>query len=127
MIRRPPRSTLFPYTTLFRSRAAGAREHAQVHLGESDLPGVLLREPDVARHSDLEPAPHGVPVQRRDRQLGGLLEAVQCLVRVQAEEGLVAWRDAVEIGDVRARGEEFLTMPAHPQAGRVVIEAGLGG
>src|SRR5256885_3778957 len=28
MIRRPPRSTLFPYTTLFRSRvAAGAHEH----------------------------------------------------------------------------------------------------
>src|SRR2546430_6085614 len=25
MIRRPPRSTLFPYTTLFRSQAAGAR------------------------------------------------------------------------------------------------------
>src|SRR5256885_5421657 len=25
MIRRPPRSTLFPYTTLFRSLAAGAR------------------------------------------------------------------------------------------------------
>src|SRR2546427_3441693 len=25
MIRRPPRSTLFPYTTLFRSRAAGGR------------------------------------------------------------------------------------------------------
>src|SRR3712207_7601583 len=27
MIRRPPRSTLFPYTTLFRSRAAGLRRH----------------------------------------------------------------------------------------------------
>src|SRR3712207_8711763 len=26
MIRRPPRSTLFPYTTLFRSRAAGRRD-----------------------------------------------------------------------------------------------------
>src|SRR2546422_5544802 len=25
MIRRPPRSTLFPYTTLFRSRRSGAR------------------------------------------------------------------------------------------------------
>src|SRR2546422_5105791 len=25
MIRRPPRSTLFPYTTLFRSRSRGAR------------------------------------------------------------------------------------------------------
>src|SRR3712207_8515110 len=28
MIRRPPRSTLFPYTTLFRSHAAGA-QHAK--------------------------------------------------------------------------------------------------
>src|SRR3712207_6877818 len=28
MIRRPPRSTPFPYTTLFRSRAARARERA---------------------------------------------------------------------------------------------------
>src|SRR5438034_4024849 len=28
MIRRPPRSTLFPYTTLFRSRG-GARRHLQ--------------------------------------------------------------------------------------------------
>src|SRR5256885_11190711 len=27
MIRRPPRSTLFPYTTLFRSRARGTRLH----------------------------------------------------------------------------------------------------
>src|SRR5690242_21315226 len=27
MIRRPPRSTLFPYTTLFRSGAAGSREY----------------------------------------------------------------------------------------------------
>src|SRR2546430_10799659 len=29
MIRRPPRSTLFPYTTLFRSRAQGRRGRAQ--------------------------------------------------------------------------------------------------
>src|SRR3712207_8200160 len=28
MIRRPPRSTLFPYTTLFRSRCAGPRRWA---------------------------------------------------------------------------------------------------
>src|SRR5438309_6568480 len=27
MIRRPPRSTLFPYTTLFRSREAGVVDH----------------------------------------------------------------------------------------------------
>src|SRR5438034_7845970 len=30
MIRRPPRSTLFPYTTLFRSRANGDAKHDRV-------------------------------------------------------------------------------------------------
>src|SRR5258707_5486841 len=30
MIRRPPRSTLFPYTTLFRSQVAGVGEQALV-------------------------------------------------------------------------------------------------
>src|SRR6476620_10506677 len=33
MIRRPPRSTLFPYTTLFRSRRAGDGDRAGRHLG----------------------------------------------------------------------------------------------
>src|SRR2546430_13424419 len=30
MIRRPPRSTLFPYTTLFRSRSIGIRAQAEL-------------------------------------------------------------------------------------------------
>src|SRR2546430_12731041 len=39
MIRRPPRSTLFPYTTLFRSEEGGAlerRAEQAVELGEAD-------------------------------------------------------------------------------------------
>src|SRR5256885_10494026 len=41
MIRRPPRSTLFPYTTLFRShqRALGGAPHARAHA--HGLHGVL--------------------------------------------------------------------------------------
>src|SRR3712207_7193327 len=31
MIRRPPRSTLFPYTTLFRSRVFTVRKEAKAH------------------------------------------------------------------------------------------------
>src|SRR5256885_7387186 len=44
MIRRPPRSTLFPYTTLFRSAATGApkRAGARGRRGPS-APGVLDR------------------------------------------------------------------------------------
>src|SRR5256885_13129194 len=33
MIRRPPRSTLFPYTTLFRSRLGGAVDAGSCHSG----------------------------------------------------------------------------------------------
>src|SRR5947207_6254548 len=42
MIRRPPRSTLFPYTTLFRSEAAVAREPAgeRVPLADSGRTGL---------------------------------------------------------------------------------------
>src|SRR2546425_4654260 len=46
MIRRPPRSTLFPYTTLFRSVAsrAGARRHRSEHgIEESGRLGFLSR------------------------------------------------------------------------------------
>src|SRR5438128_11184074 len=37
MIRRPPRSTLFPYTTLFRSHTAALRGHQIVHAGRGLL------------------------------------------------------------------------------------------
>src|SRR2546422_10458116 len=56
MIRRPPRSTLFPYTTLFRSRAGGRAVARR-------RPGVLRDAPAPERHA--EPAPvqraHGLP------------------------------------------------------------------
>src|SRR2546422_7005811 len=42
MIRRPPRSTLFPYTTLFRSEAVDDRGH-----------GVFSREPPLLTVEDL--------------------------------------------------------------------------
>src|SRR5689334_24354156 len=41
MIRRPPRSTLFPYTTLFRSR--GVVEHDHVPIGTEVEAVVVLR------------------------------------------------------------------------------------
>src|SRR3712207_6862053 len=49
MIRRPPRSTLFPYTTLFRSgvdagRAVRARERAAALGGHVDRAGRLVEQ-----------------------------------------------------------------------------------
>src|SRR3712207_8668767 len=42
MIRRPPRSTLFPYTTLFRSHAAVPRDAALQALSSSSRASLIL-------------------------------------------------------------------------------------
>src|SRR2546422_6702850 len=55
MIRRPPRSTLFPYTTLFRSPATGH---------ESAIGALLQAGANVLRVN----ASHGTPETRADRK-----------------------------------------------------------
>src|SRR3712207_5309491 len=56
MIRRPPRSTLFPYTTLFRSDGGAQRDrHGEVHLvlvGDLDPDNVLGDVPDYGDEYD---------------------------------------------------------------------------
>src|SRR2546430_11183775 len=49
MIRRPPRSTLFPYTTLFRSFAAYEAEATALYVFEHSLVPGLLQTPEYAR------------------------------------------------------------------------------
>src|SRR3712207_9411035 len=49
MIRRPPRSTLFPYTTLFRSQEQEATE--EEHVGRDYPLQFLRRKPEVASYS----------------------------------------------------------------------------
>src|SRR5947207_7792107 len=52
MIRRPPRSTLFPYTTLFRSTAG----LVQYVVGRKHLAGATVRQQQVASHAAANPA-----------------------------------------------------------------------
>src|SRR2546426_7625737 len=49
MIRRPPRSTLFPYTTLFRSPAAGCRAVVSAARGASPRRRRASRRPERGR------------------------------------------------------------------------------
>src|SRR3712207_7721588 len=49
MIRRPPRSTLFPYTTLFRSPERGV-----LHVGDRDREQLALLDDGLAAHGQLE-------------------------------------------------------------------------
>src|SRR5438132_8126883 len=63
MIRRPPTSTLFPYTTLFRSQSAATRKHQpQTNSGSAACPGqhALARRRDRA-----PPGPAGAVLRLR--------------------------------------------------------------
>src|SRR3712207_8834445 len=61
MIRRPPRSTLFPYTTLFRSRRDSIAARAAAQLLKQDITEQLM----VA-------IPGALHIQRNQKQLAAL-------------------------------------------------------
>src|SRR6478735_10031090 len=54
MIRRPPRSTLFPYTTLFRSRVGAAEEGRRQVAADSSPPPLLAHARSEEHTSELQ-------------------------------------------------------------------------
>src|SRR3989449_11367608 len=80
MIRRPPRSTLFPYTTLFRSRLRGARERDELFdVGTRDEVLGLAREERDGLH-------RRIPLERLERREDVLLDRARDLVHRLARE-----------------------------------------
>src|SRR3989441_10519133 len=121
MIRRPPRSTLFPYTTLFRSLLELAGRRAQ-HLSRG-LPrepgtrraGLLQRLVLGDREQELRGRDAHLDVGRRLRLFGGVDEAMT----VRAGEDLVAGDQVVG----HLRGDVALASLARPPAPRPPREA----
>src|SRR5256885_12629852 len=64
MIRRPPRSTLFPYTTLFRSVLREREVGPQHHEREHQVAGVVK----MIRHDDLVEGPTAAEPRDGDRK-----------------------------------------------------------
>src|SRR2546429_4889626 len=52
MIRRPPRSTLFPYTTLFRSATGGLVLASALFLSREGLASIYSSNPEVVSRSE---------------------------------------------------------------------------
>src|SRR6266496_4673972 len=74
MIRRPPRSTLFPYTTLFRSELLLVARAAEAHVlldpeDVADDPAALLLQLLPVQHPQ---EPEEREHERRDRDAGGV-------------------------------------------------------
>src|SRR2546425_819867 len=107
MIRRPPRSTLFPYTTLFRSPCA-ASDHENAILGlqkpiiQSSLPGHQAREDHALAATEPRPG-----VGDRSPQVLKTKSS-----RGEAHRG--APGEVQRPGGAREEGEQSLAPAAHP-------------
>src|SRR3712207_8167920 len=77
MIRRPPRSTLFPYTTLFRSRPLGHRRRRGGPDGQEEVPA---GEPEARAHRREPPAASRRPQAQRSEEHTSELQSRQYLV-----------------------------------------------
>src|SRR5258708_20103861 len=80
MIRRPPRSTLFPYTTLFRSGQNASNQHAtraggqlveyppgeNIFLRQGGIGGGLVKRVEQDAHPPLRSEPHTSELQSPD-------------------------------------------------------------
>src|SRR2546429_6751232 len=91
MIRRPPRSTLFPYTTLFRS--APARHRARAGAGRARLHGAQLLAADHLRGAGAAlPAPlapvhtHPVHLVRSEEHTSELQSRLHLVCRLLLEK-----------------------------------------
>src|SRR2546429_1795596 len=83
MIRRPPRSTLFPYTTLFRSvqhgRDRGHGADDQEHAGHEDQRGLLRHDAPRRLISEIQPTAPDRKSTRLNSSHGYISYAVFCL------------------------------------------------
>src|SRR2546430_13007831 len=84
MIRRPPRSTLFPYTTLFRSDLRATRRAVQEAGGRAGMPTCTI----AIRNG------HGVPYWRSEEHTSELQSQSNLVCRLLLEKKSQAARPA---------------------------------
>src|SRR2546430_17737448 len=99
MIRRPPRSTLFPYTTLFRSLGLRADKPASMVVREEAVPtrqaeSAARKTPGRSKRSDLKSPVQGarksVPVAKLNgEKLGNIRRSEEHTSELQSQSNLV--------------------------------------
>src|SRR2546422_5486276 len=137
MIRRPPRSTLFPYTTLFRSHTAAGDGFALVvvrlgappldagahlavralegaaRLRENVGPGITTRDPVCLVHEGLREIPHAADVDELHGDCG--------LARLPFGRGADRDRALGDSGDEAARGHGGSARESPREIGRAHV------
>src|SRR2546422_6302784 len=86
MIRRPPRSTLFPYTTLFRSDPVGlAEQRGRAHVGRQDF-AVPIEDVGPRGPDRVDPADAPRHVTRSEEHTSELQSRLHLVCRLLLEK-----------------------------------------
>src|SRR3989475_3072786 len=101
MIRRPPRSTLFPYTTLFRSRCQRHPKSREI-IGRIDVvPYWKARDPEPLRigpsdglREDPTRAPRHRLEERSEEHTSELQSQSNLVCRLLLEKKKITWRES---------------------------------
>src|SRR6266516_1726538 len=104
--------------------ATGSRQYAEIDLGQANLARIFARNSNVGGHGDLQPTADGMPVERRNHQLGRVLQAKQHFVGVEAEVILEGRIDAGQHLDIRAGREKLISRPGQQDDIDILIHAG---
>src|SRR5688572_31071846 len=102
MLRRPPRSTLFPYTTLFRSIELRGVRGCQVHGHDHERAGQAAQGRAVGRSAEVEldPAQHVVRSEEHTSELQSQSNLVCRLLLEKKNRNSTLWCQA---GTTKAR------------------------
>src|SRR3712207_2420387 len=131
MIRRPPRSTLFPYTTLFRSVALRSQQTIAYESGVADTVDPLAGSYAVEHLTD-EIERRALDYIEKIDAMGGMLRAIETgYVQREIQEAAYQYQraveteDAVVVGVNRFRAEEEAaveTLRIDPAVERAQVE-----
>src|SRR5256885_6890225 len=106
MIRRPPRSTLFPYTTLFRSQALKVLLQDKVH-HTGDRVGPVHRRGTAGENLDAVDQEDGNLIKIRRRRCNGCIRRTLTEPASVEQHQRAVWTQTTQVGgrDTARRGE----------------------
>src|SRR5213080_688821 len=110
-----------PYKARKPLSATRSWQNAEIHFRQTNLARIFACDANIGGHGDLQPTADGMPVERRNHQLGRVLQAKQHFVGVEAEVILEGRIDAGKHLNIRTSGKKLISRPGQQDDIHIII------